>query len=559
MLSLQVYRAGLIFFLLSWMVSIHIRPWVNFHSEMMALAAICMLVASQFLRYKQSVHLPKIYGWAIFIILIPWLQFAAGINFFAGDAFVSSLYSVGLLGALFIGYSYASVGQSSEAPLSGFMHMVWSAALLSAAIGLLQWLGLEEILGIYVVQGSIGDRVLGNLGQPNQLATLLLIGMAALAFAYERAAVGRFPFFLGIGFLSFVLVLTQSRTAMLSVVLLTAFLIWKRRTVELRLSARAVATWALLFFIVTLLLPSLNNAMLLGEVRSVADHAPINERYLLWQQILYAISQSPWLGYGWNQTAVAHIAAAATIQGSTPFIYAHNVVLDMMAWNGVPLGIILTGVCGYWFVTRIKRVRQPDAVFAMACLLPFALHSMLEYPFAYSYFLVTAGVMAGIVEASMVGGKLISLTRPLAWTALAVYTTVGVYFIYEYLLVEEDFRVARFEMLSIGQTPNDYQVPHIWMNTHLAALLKATRQVVEPGMTSVAIDNMKSVASRFPNGPATARYALALGLNEKPQEARHQMAVVRGLYGEQYYQSTRQYFVALKEEKYPELKAVLAP
>lgn len=550
---------GLIFFALAWLLSIHARPWINFHSEALALAAICLLVTSRLLCRQHTPTLPIASIWLALAILIPWMQYFAGLNFFAGDAVVSALYLTGLLGAFFVGYGYAANAPASGGALLGFMHALWVAALLSAVIGLLQWLQLETALQLYAVERDAQGRALGNVGQPNQLASLLLIGMGALAFVYESKVIGRLAFALGIAFMSFVLVLTQSRTGLLSVVILAVFLIWKRRHVQLRLSAPVVAMWALIFCATTLVFPYLNNAMLLADVRSLAAPGAINERYLIWQQITYAISQAPWVGYGWNQTATAQISAAMVFPGSTPVTYAHNLILDLFVWNGVPLGLLLTGVCGYWFVTRVKQVSRPAGIFAMTCLLPFAIHSMLEYPHAYAYFLLAAGVMAGTVEASIAGTKMIPVNRRWCWSLLTIWMAFGSYFCYEYLLIEKDFSVARFEALRIGITPVEYQIPDIRMSTHLAALSKATRQKPIRGMSNDQIDNMKQVALRFPNGPTTFRYALALGLNGDPAGATAQMAIVRGIYGERYYRGAKEHLRALQQEKYPELKAIVTP
>ncbi|MDO8262175.1 MAG: O-antigen ligase family protein, partial [Gallionella sp.] len=249
-------------------------------------------------------------------ILLPWVQYTAGISLFAGDALLSSLYLSGLLAAIFVGYAFSCQGVGQRAlGLMGLMHCLWFAAMVSAAIGLTQWLNLQDSLGMYILQTDIGDRAKGNLGQPNQLATLLLMGMAAFAYVYEQRLIGRFAFFLGIAFMTMVLILTQSRAGMLSVLLVTVFLIWKKRTVELRLSTNAVAWWAICFFIGTLFLPYLSEALLLGDVRGVTSTEAISQRWRMWQQVAYAVAQSPWVGYGWNQTPTAHAAGAVAFPG----------------------------------------------------------------------------------------------------------------------------------------------------------------------------------------------------------------------------------------------------
>ena len=171
--------------------------------------------------------------------------------------------------------------------------------------------------------------------------------------------------------------------------------------------------------------------------------------------------QAPWFGYGWNQTAAAQIAVAGAHPGDMTFTYAHNIVLDLLLWNGLPLGILITLACGYWFVTRMLRARNVEAVYAMAALLPFAMHSMVEFPFAYAYFLITAGLLIGIVEASTARRPPITVSTRWLWPVLAVWAGVGSVIAFEYFQVEEDFRIVRFENLRIGTTPSSYEVPEI--------------------------------------------------------------------------------------------------
>lgn len=554
------YALGLLFFTLAWFASNHYPPWLNFHSEMLAFAGLFGLLASVLLRSQVPVVMPRTVIWIALGILLPWLQYATGISLFAGDALLSSLYLSGLLAAIVVGHAFgrAEAGHLSLG-LTGLMHCLWFAAMVSAAIGLAQWLNLQESLGDFVVQTEIGARAMGNLGQSNQLATLLLMGMAAFAYVYEQRAIGRFGFFLGIVFMTAVLILAQSRAGMLSVSVVSVFLIWKKRTVKLRLSTTAVACWAIGFFIGTLLLPYLTQVLLLADVRSFTSTETIGQRWRMWQQVAYAVAQSPWLGYGWNQTPTAHAAGAIAFPGSLTYTNAHNFVLDLLAWNGLPLGLLLSGAIAYWFFSRIRATSRPDAVLAMACLLPFAVHSMLEFPFAYAYFLITAGFMVGVVEAGRVRARTMLLNVRWAWGFLALWLSLGSYLTYEYFLIEEDFRIVRFESLHVGKTPAAYQVPQVWMISHLAAMLKAARQVVEPNMSKADLENLRKVAQRFPWGRVHFRYALALALNGDSQGASHQMAIIHGMFGDIYYTACKDELRRLEKEKYPQLAVVLAP
>ena len=565
MLDSRLSLFGVVAFCVSWLAYDHYRPWVNFHSEALAVAGCLCLVLSLLTRATAVTTAPAISGWIMATAALPWIFYISGVGLFAGDALISSMYLSALSAAVWVGSTFAHqrtqvspVVLTVESGLAGLLHSLWIAAMASAAIGLVQWFQLSGPLGMYVIQSDFGDRAMGNLGQANQLATLLLIGSVAFAWAYERGVFGRLAFGLGIAFLTLVLVMTQSRAGMISVFLIAGFLIWKQRTLKMRVTGREVAVWAVSFVIGTLMLPYFSDALMLSEIRSLGSVGPVTERITMWKQVGFAVWQSPWVGYGWNQTPTAHAAGAVAFPSSVTYTNAHNFVMDILAWNGLPVGLLLCGVIGWWFVTRIWRCTTLDAVFAMAALLPFAMHSMVEYPFAYAYFLIAAGFMAGIVEASHLRAKFVGVMPKLVWPLVIVWSGIGGYLVYEYFLIEEDFRVVRFENLNIGQTPTEYEVPHIWMASQMATMLQASRLRAHPSMSSDDIEILRSASSRFAYGALRFRYAQALALNGDPNGAVFQMAIIRGMYGEVYYAGCK---AALREqsEKYPQLASLLLP
>ncbi|MBV5299549.1 MAG: O-antigen ligase C-terminal domain-containing protein [Rhodoferax sp.] len=558
MLASRIYALGILGFTLAWLVNDHYRPWTNFHSEALAFIGIWLLALSQLVNRRFSnASAPRLMVVVASMILIPWAQFFLGISFFAGDALISSLYLCGFLAAIFVGYT---LSRSDAANLNcGFiwvMHGLWLAAMVSAAIGLLQWLNLQAYLSIYVVQTDFGDPAMANLAQPNQLATLLLLGIIACGYIFERRIIGGFTFSLSIFVMTAVLVLTHSRAGMLGVLAVGGFLFVKRSRMNARLRAGHIVAWLLFFVLATVASPSIDQALMLNVEREPLFTS--GGRMLIWSQITQGIIQSPWLGYGWNQTAAAQMVGVVLYPGALPVSYAHSIILDMIVWNGVPLGLVLIGLGAYWFCTRIYRVAGLDAGYAMACLLPITVHSLVEFPFAYSYFLITAGLMMGVVEAYEIPVKVWRIHRFWLGAALAFWAIIGSYMIYEYFLIEEDFRVVRFELLRVGKTEATYQVPDIWMLSHMGTMLKAARQPAVPNMTAQQLNDLRQVSLRFPLNPVNLRYALALGLNGDPDGARHMMAVVRGMYGEKYYAAAKALW-AENAVKYPQLRAINVP
>src|SRR5690606_30949599 len=74
-----------------------------------------------------------------------------------------------------------------------------------------------------------GGRPYANLAQPNNLATLLLFGLLASVYLRECAVLGRFPSALCSCLLLFGIALTQSRTAVLGLLVLAGWLLFARR------------------------------------------------------------------------------------------------------------------------------------------------------------------------------------------------------------------------------------------------------------------------------------------------------------------------------------------
>jgi len=503
--------------------------------------------------------IPRILILLFFLGLLPSLHLVTGFSSFASDALLGWFYQISLLLAVLAGHRIASNATNCNvSEWLGFAHMLWIAALLSAAVGLSQWFNLAESLGIYAIKiGS--SRAAGNLAQPNQLATLLLMGMASLVYVFEKNMIGKTSLAAAVAFMTAVLVLTQSRAGMVSVLVIAVFMLWKQRAGTLQLPRRAIYGWVGGFALATLSLPSISEWLLMSGSRGLIATESISERWLIWKQVAYAIGQAPWLGYGWNQTPTANAVGALVYPGSTTYTNAHNIVLDLMVWCGIPLGLLLTGVMMYWGISRMWSVKQPGAVLAMAALLPIAVHSMLEFPFAYAYFLISAGFFVGIVEAAYIPAKTVLIKVRWLWAVLGIWAGVGGYIVYEYFLIEEDYRIIRLEEMLPGSTPTNYEVPHIWMLSHMAAMLKAARQVPRTDMPVDELENLRRVSDRFAYGAIRFKYAQALGLNGDPAGASKQMEIIHGMYGDYFYSACRDELARLANEKYPQLAAIKEP
>ena len=549
---------GLGLLCLAWLVPNHYRPWPSFHSEMVAAVGLTLLVLALLLGGAGPLLVPRMVGWLASAMAVVWLQWVAGITVFFGDALTVSLYLLALAAAVVVGYTYAK-GQPEPRRhlLVTLMALLIAGASASATIGMMQWFGLEGALGIFGVTNEIGERAIGNLAQANHLSTLLLMGCAALVYLYEtRRLCGLVCLLIG-ALLGSVLVLTASRSGLVGILVIAGYLLLRRWQGVCRIPAAVVLALVAAFLAATWALPYLSQVLLIGD-RGISLSGS-SGRIQMWKQIGAGIAQQPWWGYGWNQTVRAQMAGAPSYPSDISTDYAHNVLLDLLAWNGIPLGLVFIAVGTYWLVSRMWRARGLDAVFALAVLLPFLVHSLVEYPFAYNYFLLPVGMMAGVIEASLAPGRPWVLSMRMSVLGLACWVTLAGYFVYEYFLIEEDFRVTRFEGMRIGKTPVEYEPPSIHLASHMAAMLRATRYQAKPQMNPVELAELCRVGERFGYGVLSYRYALALALNGEPDDASRVFAMIRAMYGPGYYAVVRAEALEAANGRWPELKAVKLP
>ncbi len=513
------------------------------------------MALSQAMHSGPRVPLPRAAVALLVVAVWPWLQWGAGVVTFAGDALLVSLYLVCAAAGVWIGASRQPTRTGSESWLPSLAVALVLAALLSAGIGLLQWFELTAFLDIFAVENGSGERVSGNLAQPNHLATLLLLGLVAAGWLHQRARIGGRVLTAVAVVLLPVLVLTASRGGLLSLVVLAVYTAWQSRRGLLRLPVPALAAGVGVTLLLAWGLPWLSQALLVGEAQYSTGSSG---RVLMWRQMLAGIEHQPWWGYGWNLTLAAQREGVLLFPGTTYTDYAHNLLLDLLIWNGVPLGLLLIAVGGWWWFTRLRAARHPDAVFALAALLPILVHSLVEYPFAYAYFLAAAALMVGVVEAAHPRG--VPLVAPRPWVVLGVvaWAAVAALVALEYLDIEEDFRVTRFENLRIGKTPDDYVPPAVWWSTHLGAMLRATRTPATEHMRTEDLRELQAVSRRFGITPLNYRSALARGLNGDPEGAVRELAAMRGLYGARTYRAVLRDW-ADDGRRYPAIAAIVPP
>jgi hypothetical protein len=286
----------------------------------------------------------------------------------------------------------------------------------------------------------------------------------------------------------------------------------------------------------------------------VAPRTAVGTRWVVWPQLWEAVWMKPWFGWGVRATSTALSSVLDGSSLSEPFTYAHNVVLDMAIGMGLPLTVIALVAVGVWGWSKVQRTDSPEDWFAVALLLPFVVHSMLEYPFAYAYLLVPAMLAVGMLEHGGTNEMRRKIPQKLVTGFLVVFSGLVIGVSLEYVEIEEDFRVARFEALNVGKTAAAYKRPDIVLLTQMRALLEATRATPQPNMPLETLELLRATASRFPWEPVQNCYALSSALNGNLAEAHRQLNVMRAMRGRVRYEAIRVQWDDLARKKYPQLR-----
>jgi len=294
----------------------------------------------------------------------------------------------------------------------GLAALAWlAAALASSLIALLQYFNLETPLYPLVNIAEPG-QAFGNLRQPNQLASLLVIGALALRWLVQTGRLRwRHAAWPG-ALLVAALAATASRVGLVELLACGALLLWwsgaarqpgeGRRAVMLAVGL-AVALYVLAALALPLLAQSTEGIAGRDMVERLRTaESTCGSRLILWSNVLHLIGLHPWTGWGWGQLSYAHYA---TLYDGARFCHildnAHNLPLHLAVEFGVPAALLACALAA-WLVWRGRpwAERDPARQLAWGVLLAIGIHSLVEYPLWYGPFQIASVICVWLLWAT---------------------------------------------------------------------------------------------------------------------------------------------------------------
>jgi O-antigen ligase len=537
---------------LGWLIPNHYLPWLAAWGDGASIAwlFLCGIAALTQCKGFEIKTSRLLLSFLLVAMATIFLQTALGKIMFRGDGLMAALYVAVFFISIVLGFALKS--EHLSVVWNGILWGWIAAASISVFIGVNQWLGVVQ-LGIFGVDLSQNMRPFGNLAQPNNFCTICFIGLCSTLLIRHRTGLHGAPSVLLAAIMLLGMASSQSRTGILQILLLLlALLIFGRR-----LNSRVSNPVALLAgggaILLSFFWREISSFLLLPLPREFALDAGGSVRLSYWWAMTRAVLEQPIWGYGWNQVGMAQqYIALNVIPLNVYFDHAHNIVLDLLLWSGVPVGVVLIVVFCRWLIKTVKSAVDFERLMMLVFLGGVLVHGMLELPLEYAYILVPVGLMIGRLDED-VSGVVISRKGLIGFFAL-----MGVVFLFvsiEYFKMEEGMRTLRIESAKIGVSGIKTTPPQSTLLDQLEAFQQFAATEAKAGMSEKEIERMRKVALRYGYPPVLFRYALALGLNGDPEEALKALRKICAIHSLENCEEAKQGWKILKTEN-PVLRQV---
>lgn len=341
------------------------------------------------------------------------------------------------------------------------------------AWGLLTCAQLQSVAGVLQLADVNLDGMIlrkmylqafGNVGQANHYADLIYLGMASLAWLWAGGRGRSLPagrvnwpdaaFALLGAIMAVSAAFSASRAVWLYIVgfALLGGVGLKRGDVLGRRCGLALLVLAAISVLVQLAVAYSGILSHLGVVSSIeraGDVGSNGQRLYNWQAAWLAIQAHPWIGEGPGTFYKVSIDAMfRTPPAAFPKFaeHAHNLPLNLAAELGVPVAVALMLGLAWWFLRHLVAAGlSATRLWALAVVAVVGLHSMVEYPLWYAYFLVPFGLCMGVADAEDAGLPAVRLPRGVAVAMCVAGLAVLAWVMHDWLAVRYAYQMLNDE------------------------------------------------------------------------------------------------------------------
>lgn len=388
------------------LIARHYNPIPSFWSEWWAFAF--GLSAAALLLVRPSVWRPMALPGVVLIpfafLVMALLQYALGHWYFIEPWLLYMAYLI--WASLLMLAAHSFVARRGLAPLANVLAAALLFSTLSNTVAAaLQFHQVGVRSGWVFIR--LGDIPYSNLGQANHFNHQLWLGIASLYYLHLQ---GRCRIVLALPallILLFAATLTASKSILLyatALALLAGLMRWQRADDA---PARRLWRTALPLLPLVLLLQWIANATHIAGDTSLATQRLFGEvagfqiRWRLLQAAWDIFTQAPLLGSGIGTLPWQFFIANGSFplgQGPAVAEHTHNLPLQLLAEFGVVPVVVMAVILARWMLGMWRRGGSVEQWWLVALLSIAAIHSLLEYPLWYSFFLGIAALLLGAAD-----------------------------------------------------------------------------------------------------------------------------------------------------------------
>lgn len=286
-------------------------------------------------------------------------------------------------------------------------------ALLIAGVANAFFVGLQ-ITQQFGLQFGIKLPNYGMLGQNNNFADFTALAVISLLYLRFTGHIWQSAMYAGLALGLVMLALSGSRSSVLYL-LAIAFWSWqlliKNRSHQkpdlatkqlLHICLGLLPAFILIQLVITTYFPQALTPTPIARATELMTAHPQSLRWQFWQTSIYLFKQAPLIGVGMGQMRWQTFLLVDDAQANPAhlfFEHAHNLPLHLLAELGLiaPL-IVCLGVIFCFFSFLKKQGLDPEGWWLMAVMTTIGIHSMLEYPLWYAFFLGISAFLVGAAD-----------------------------------------------------------------------------------------------------------------------------------------------------------------
>lgn len=500
----------------------HENPLTTFDQEwwsaVLGLAAMMLLLSGEFWRQPS---VPRIAQVPAMMVVLALVQIAIGKVVYFEQGLLYILYFLFATLLMILGARLRACFGIEKLALVLAIFLVLGAEMESAT-GVLQHYRWNTPLNPYIVM-KVRSDVYGNLAQPNHLAHYVTLGLISLGLLYQQRKLH--PAVVGVLALPmlFVIALSGSRSpwVFFAVMSLLAWG-WVRRDNDMRrllhYSLAVFVGFIAMIFIVQL--PILAGADNMDIMRRMFhDHASGGVRVYLWKEAANIFLTAPWLGVGFGQYAIHHLQWVVAFQAydiTGLYNHSHQIVMQFAAETGLVGLLVLLGGLFFWFKGILRARCTAAHWWGYAMLAVLAVHSSLEYPLWYAYFVGVAGILFGILDETHYELEL----RLLGRISIAAILLLGAASLWQ---IQDDYRQLKSSLSVPNTTPEGRkQVLQGLLKIHQGSLMYPYAQLYLSTFREVKVELMLNTeVMRFAPIPVVmCQQALLLAMDGQQDAAK---------------------------------------